>query len=172
MCIRDRYTATGQEAKDIATGTATLMAIVNTDMLNLSLIHILWISAYITLEKDELSLRRFKWLQNRCIVALAEKYSDFYFELLPEIEFNLDEVKELASTTYGGDVYKRQVQVKTGLTNDAYVEITEGLSEGDQVYVDESSKESDMMGVMMQMAVPGGGMGGPGGGGPGGPGGR
>lgn len=66
----------------------------------------------------------------------------------------------------------RAVQVKTGLTNDAYVEITEGLSEGDQVYVDESSKESDMMGVMMQMAVPGGGMGGPGGGGPGGPGGR
>ena len=63
----------------------------------------LWISAYITLEKDELSLRRFKWLQNRCIVALAEKYSDFYFELLPEIEFNLDEVKELASTTYGGE---------------------------------------------------------------------
>lgn len=57
----------------------------------------------------------------------------------------------------------RAVQVKTGLTNDAYVEITEGLSEGDQVYVDESSKESDMMGVMMQMAVPGGGMGGPGG---------
>ena len=66
----------------------------------------------------------------------------------------------------------RAVQVKTGLTNDAYVEITEGLSEGDQVYVDESSKESDRMGVMMQMAVPGGGMGGPGGGGPGGPGGR
>ena len=63
----------------------------------------LWISAYITLEKDELSLRRFKWLQNRCIVALAEKYSDFYFELLPEIEFNLDEVKELASTTYRGE---------------------------------------------------------------------
>lgn len=29
-----QYTATGQEAKDIATGTATLMAIVNTDMLN------------------------------------------------------------------------------------------------------------------------------------------
>lgn len=29
-----QYTATGQEAKDIATGTASLMAIVNTDMLN------------------------------------------------------------------------------------------------------------------------------------------
>ena len=68
----------------------------------------------------------------------------------------------------------RAVQVETGLTNDTYVEITEGLSEGDEVYVDESSKESDSMGVMMQMAVPGGGgMGGPGGGGPGGgPGGR
>ena len=63
----------------------------------------LWISAYITLDKDELSLRRFKWLQNRCIVALAEKYSDFYFELLPEIEFNIDELKKLASTTHKGE---------------------------------------------------------------------
>lgn len=29
--------------------------------------------------------------QTRCIAALAEKYSDFYFELLPEIEVDLDE---------------------------------------------------------------------------------
>ena len=50
-----------------------------------------WISVYVTLDRDELSVRRFKMLQTRCIAALAEKYSDFYFELLPEIEVDLDE---------------------------------------------------------------------------------
>lgn len=54
----------------------------------------LWISAYITLNKDELSVRKFKMLQTRCIAALAETYSDFYFELLPEIEVDMEEVKE------------------------------------------------------------------------------
>lgn len=54
----------------------------------------LWISAYITLNKDELSLHRFKMLQTRCIAALAETYTDFYFELLPEIEVDMEEVKE------------------------------------------------------------------------------
>ena len=53
----------------------------------------LWISAYITLDKDELSVRKFKILQTRCIAALARKYTDFYFELLPEIESNEEEVK-------------------------------------------------------------------------------
>lgn len=53
----------------------------------------LWISAYITLNKDELSVRKFKMLQTRCIAALTEKYSDFYFELLPEIEFHEEELK-------------------------------------------------------------------------------
>ena len=43
------------------------------------------------MDRDELSVRRFKMLQTRCIAALAEKYSDFYFELLPEIEVDLDE---------------------------------------------------------------------------------
>lgn len=47
----------------------------------------LWISTYITLEKDKVSLYKFKVLQADCIEALAEKYSDFYFELLPEIEY-------------------------------------------------------------------------------------
>lgn len=51
----------------------------------------LWISAYITLEKDEISLTRFKRVQARCIEALAQKYSDFYFELLPDIEFDIRE---------------------------------------------------------------------------------
>ena len=52
----------------------------------------LWISAYITLDKEELSVKRFKELQVECIAALAERYSDFYFELLPEIAFDKEEV--------------------------------------------------------------------------------
>lgn len=52
----------------------------------------LWISVYITLEKDEISLTRFKMVQNLCIDALAQKYSDFYFELLPDIEFDEKEL--------------------------------------------------------------------------------
>lgn len=47
----------------------------------------LWISVYITFDKDIVSLSKFKILQDQCIRALAEKYSDFYFELLPDIEF-------------------------------------------------------------------------------------
>lgn len=56
----------------------------------------LWISAYITLDKDELSVRKFKTLQTRCIAALAQKYTDFYFELLPEIEFHAEELERLS----------------------------------------------------------------------------
>ena len=60
----------------------------------------------------------------------------------------------------------RAVEVKTGLISDEYVEITEGLSEGDEVYVDESSKDAGA--AMMRMVPPAGGppAGGPGGGGP------
>ena len=47
----------------------------------------LWISVYISFEKDIVSLSNFKQLQDQCIKALASKYSDFYFELLPDIEF-------------------------------------------------------------------------------------
>ena len=47
----------------------------------------LWISVYISFEKDIVSLSKFKQLQDQCIKALAFKYSDFYFELLPDIEF-------------------------------------------------------------------------------------
>ena len=61
----------------------------------------------------------------------------------------------------------RAVEVETGLISDTYVEIKSGLSEGDTVYVAESSKRS---GVMMMM--PAGGFGGGPGGGPGGPGGH
>ena len=55
----------------------------------------LWISAYIKLNKDELSVRKFKMLQTRCIAALSEKYTDFYFELLPEIEREMEELEVL-----------------------------------------------------------------------------
>ena len=47
----------------------------------------LWISVYISFEKDIVSLSKFKQLQDQCIKALTSKYSDFYFELLPDIEF-------------------------------------------------------------------------------------
>lgn len=47
----------------------------------------LWISVYITFDRDEVSIRRFKIVQNFCIQALTAVYSDFYFELLPDIEF-------------------------------------------------------------------------------------
>ena len=63
----------------------------------------LWISVYITLERDELSVRRFQIFQARCISALAEKYTDFYFELLPEIEFEPEEMEEIAKETVGGE---------------------------------------------------------------------
>lgn len=46
-----------------------------------------WISVYITFDRDEISVSRFKVVQNCCIQALMEKYTDFYFELLPDIEF-------------------------------------------------------------------------------------
>ena len=63
----------------------------------------------------------------------------------------------------------KSVDVETGLTNDDYVEIVSGLSEGDEVYVAESTVSSN------QMMMPGGNMGGmgggPGSGGQGGPGG-
>ena len=48
----------------------------------------LWISAYVTVEKDQGSLLKFRQVQAECIDALAEKYTDFYFELLPEIEYD------------------------------------------------------------------------------------
>lgn len=48
---------------------------------------------YITAEKDEISLTKFKTIQTRCIDALTEKYSDFYFELLPDIAFNENDIE-------------------------------------------------------------------------------
>lgn len=62
----------------------------------------------------------------------------------------------------------RAVEVETGLTNDDYVEIVSGLAEGEEVYVNESSKSTDAF----MMGVPGGGMGGGPGSGMGAPAGR
>ncbi|HIZ78761.1 MAG TPA: HlyD family efflux transporter periplasmic adaptor subunit [Candidatus Lachnoclostridium stercorigallinarum] len=53
----------------------------------------------------------------------------------------------------------RSMEVETGLISDEYVEIRSGLSEGDEVYVDESSRDSGFT-MMMPMGGPPGGMGG------------
>ncbi len=76
-----------------------------------------------------------------------------------------DTVKEAAGSVPAGF---RAVEVETGLTNDDYVEIVSGLSEGEEVYVNESSKSTDAF----MMGVPGGGMGGGPGSGMGAPAGR
>lgn len=76
-----------------------------------------------------------------------------------------DTVKEAEGSVPAGF---RAVEVETGLTNDDYVEIVSGLSEGEEVYVNESSKSTDAF----MMGVPGGGMGGGPGSGMGAPAGR
>ena len=95
-------------------------------------------------------------------------------------------VKDASVTEQQGNVPAgfKAVDVETGLTNDDYVEIISGLSEGDEVYVAESTVSSNNMmmpggdmgggpgGGDMGGGPGGGGMGGgPGGGGQGGPGG-
>lgn len=47
----------------------------------------LWISVYISFDKDLISIRKFRKVQSQCIHALEDKYTDFYLELLPDIEF-------------------------------------------------------------------------------------
>lgn len=76
-----------------------------------------------------------------------------------------DTVKEAEGSVPAGF---RAVEVETGLTNDDYVEIVSGLSEGEEVYVNESSKSTDAF----MMGGPGGGMGGGPGSGMGAPAGR
>ena len=50
-------------------------------------------------DKDIISLSKFQILQTKCIAALAEKYQDFYFELLPDIQLDsMDEEKIKAQT--------------------------------------------------------------------------
>ena len=47
----------------------------------------LWISAYIKPNKKVLYLPRLKEIQEKCVEALGEKLDDYYFELLPDIEY-------------------------------------------------------------------------------------
>lgn len=47
----------------------------------------LWISVYITFDKDLISISRLRIVQNLIIEALKKDYQDFYFELLPEVEY-------------------------------------------------------------------------------------
>lgn len=54
----------------------------------------------------------------------------------------------------------RAAQVETGLVSDSYVEVKSGLSEGDVVYVAESSASTAGAFMMMEMGGPGGGPGG------------
>ena len=54
------------------------------------------------------------------------------------------------------------MEVTTGLTNDQYVEILEGLSEGDEVYINQSSQNTEIFGNMQGFQPGGPGMGGPG----------
>lgn len=62
----------------------------------------------------------------------------------------------------------RAAEVKTGLSDDSYIEILSGLSEGDVVYVPEVQRQSSGENFMGGPGSIGGGDGGPGGGGPGG----
>ena len=74
-----------------------------------------------------------------------------------------DDSADASDTPQKGNVPAgfKAVEVEVGLSNDDFVEIKSGVSEGDTVYVEESSGKSM---DMFQMGGPGGGMGGPGGG--------
>lgn len=47
----------------------------------------LWISVYITFDRDDISISRFRHFQTMIIYALSEKFQNFYFELLPDIAY-------------------------------------------------------------------------------------
>ncbi len=47
----------------------------------------LWISAYIKPSKNVLYLPRLKETQEKCVEALGKKWDDYYFELLPDVEY-------------------------------------------------------------------------------------
>ena len=63
----------------------------------------LWISVYITFDRDIISLSKFQILQTKCIAALAEKYQDFYFELLPDIQLDSVDEEKIKAHTEEGD---------------------------------------------------------------------
>lgn len=45
---------------------------------------------YITMNRDMISISKFKSVQKEIIQALSKEYQDFYFELLPDIEYTGD----------------------------------------------------------------------------------
>lgn len=47
----------------------------------------LWISVYITFDRDEISISCLRIMQSLIINALKKEYQDFYFELLPDIAY-------------------------------------------------------------------------------------
>lgn len=47
----------------------------------------IWISVYITFDREWMSVSQFVRVQALVIEALREEYQDFYFELLPDIEY-------------------------------------------------------------------------------------
>ncbi|MDD3339026.1 MAG: cation transporter [Lachnospiraceae bacterium] len=47
----------------------------------------LWISCYITFDRDLVSISRFSEAQEQAIQSLSSEFQDFYFELLPNIEY-------------------------------------------------------------------------------------
>ena len=63
----------------------------------------LWISVYITFDRDIISLSKLQILQTKCIAALAEKYQDFYFELLPDIQLDSVDEEKIKAHTEEGD---------------------------------------------------------------------
>lgn len=73
-------------------------------------------------------------------------------------------VKDDSVTEQKGNVPAgfKAVEVETGISNDDYVQITSGLSEGDEIYVDSASSNTST--DMFQMGGPDGMGGGPGGG--------
>ena len=82
----------------------------------------LWISVYITFEKDLVSLAKFKAIQSECIAALAEEYPDFYFELLPDIAFTGAEKAALEQK-----ILKEQMQeMQEGSVNNCTLPIATG----------------------------------------------
>ena len=52
----------------------------------------LWISAYIKPNKKVLYLPRLREIQEKCVEALGQKWDDYYFELLPDVEYKEEEI--------------------------------------------------------------------------------
>ena len=63
----------------------------------------LWISVYITMNRDMISISKFKSVQKEIIQALSKEYQDFYFELLPDIQLDSVDEEKIKAHTEEGD---------------------------------------------------------------------